>query len=159
MAKQVRRVVTGHDKQGRALVKSDIQRDLIDHPSGARTTRIWSTVRFPADNADERDGADLISTATSSSGSSFSVTEWPPKGRFSMHRTHTIDYVLVLEGELQLELEDGNAVDLKTGDIVVQRGTNHIWYNPSDRWCRIAVIMLAAEQLVIAGQPLPATLI
>ena len=75
-----------------------------------------------------------------------------------MHRTSTIDYVFILDGELEMELDGGEWVHLQAGDIVIQRGTNHAWENKSDRVCRLASVLIAAEPVVIDGKPLEATL-
>ena len=69
-----------------------------------------------------------------------------------MHRTSTIDYVFILDGELEMELDGGEWVHLKAGDIVIQRGTNHAWENKSDRVCRLASVLIAAAPVVIARQ-------
>ncbi|MGH8035279.1 MAG: cupin domain-containing protein, partial [Lysobacterales bacterium] len=58
-----------------------------------------------------------------------------------MHRTETVDYGIVLEGELVLIVDEGETT-VRAGDIVVQRGTNHAWANRSDRPCRIAFILI-----------------
>jgi quercetin dioxygenase-like cupin family protein len=58
------------------------------------------------------------------------------------HRTDTIDYVYVLDGEIGLEVDDGR-VELKPGDCVVQRQTNHLWHNPSDRPVKLLLVMTA----------------
>ena len=63
-----------------------------------------------------------------------------------MHRTRSIDYAIVLDGEISMLLDDSE-VDLKAGDILVQRGTNHAWINRSNRWCRIAFVLIDAEPL------------
>jgi quercetin dioxygenase-like cupin family protein len=75
-----------------------------------------------------------------------------------MHRTNSIDYVFILDGELEMELDGGEWVHLKAGDIVIQRGTNHAWENKSNRVCRLASVLVAAEPVVINGKPLEATL-
>lgn len=68
-----------------------------------------------------------------------------PDGRpATMHRTQTIDYGLVLEGEIWSILDDSERL-LKAGDIIIQRGTDHAWENRSDKPCRMAFILLAGE--------------
>jgi quercetin dioxygenase-like cupin family protein len=63
-----------------------------------------------------------------------------------MHRTDTIDYCLVLEGECAMELDDGKEVSLKAGDILVQRGTWHGWANRTDKPCRLAFILIGSKE-------------
>lgn len=64
-----------------------------------------------------------------------------------MHRTVTLDYCVVLKGQIVLELDGGEKVVLNEGDSLVQKGTMHSWFNKSDQWCRILVVMLAAEKI------------
>jgi len=64
-----------------------------------------------------------------------------------MHRTVTLDYCVVLKGEIVLILEGGKEVVLKEGDTLVQRGTMHAWLNKTDEWCRVLVVMLGAEKV------------
>lgn len=62
------------------------------------------------------------------------------------HRTDTIDYVVLLEGELKLLLDNNESADLKVGDVVVQNGTRHAWSNVSDRNARVLVVMVGANR-------------
>jgi quercetin dioxygenase-like cupin family protein len=75
-----------------------------------------------------------------------------------MHRTSSIDYVFILDGELEMELDGGEWVHLTPGDIVVQRGTNHAWENKSDRVCRLASVLIKAEPYVHQGRAMDETL-
>jgi quercetin dioxygenase-like cupin family protein len=76
-----------------------------------------------------------------------------------MHRTNTIDYVFIMDGELEMELDGGEWVHLTAGDIVVQRGTNHAWENKSDRICRLASVLIAAEPVKIGNKVLEPTMV
>jgi uncharacterized cupin superfamily protein len=67
-----------------------------------------------------------------------------------MHRTRSIDYALVLEGEIDMLLDDSE-VHLKAGDVMVQQGTNHAWVNRSQQVCRMAFILIDAEDPLAAG--------
>jgi len=71
-----------------------------------------------------------------------------------MHRTVSIDYGIVLEGEIVLELDSGEERTVSQGGIVIQRGTSHAWVNRTENWVRIVFVLLDAEPLVIAGQTL-----
>jgi len=73
-----------------------------------------------------------------------------------MHRSHSIDYGIIISGDLELTLDGGETVLLHAGDIVVQRGTNHLWRNPSPtEWTRIVFILIEAKPLVINGIEIP----
>ena len=74
-----------------------------------------------------------------------------------MHRTQTLDYGVVLDGAIDLELDDGAVKTVGAGEIVVQRGTMHAWHNTTDRPCRIAFILFPANPLVAGGATLEPT--
>ena len=152
----IRRVVTGHDANGTAKV-------LIDGPasnrrlskSGGVSTLIWCTDRAPADisigdNAEDM-GARALGTAPPPNGTRFTVNDIPPGRMGPMHRTETIDYVIVLAGELEMQMDD-STVKLKAGDVLVQRGTHHAWINRGSEPARIAFILIDAKPLGI-GNP------
>src|SRR5262245_20469176 len=132
----IRRVVTGHDRD-------NIARVIMDGPatnakggaSGATSTLIWSTDSAPADIAIGEDvedlGARILGTAPPANGTRFAVITFPPGNPGRMHRTETIDYVIVMQGELDMDMDD-STVKLKAGDVMVQRGTNHAWVNRSE---------------------------
>jgi quercetin dioxygenase-like cupin family protein len=71
-----------------------------------------------------------------------------------MHRTETLDYAIVLSGECDLELDDGELVHVTQGDIVVQRGTMHAWVNSGTKPCVFAFVLIDAEPVTLAGQSL-----
>ena len=75
-----------------------------------------------------------------------------------MHRTYSLDYGIVLQGEVDLELDAGKKTRVKTGEIVVQRGTIHAWHNPGNDVARVAFILLDASAATHNGKPLPAVL-
>jgi quercetin dioxygenase-like cupin family protein len=87
-------------------------------------------------------------------GSVIRIGELPPGAHSAMHRTHSVDYGIVLDGEIDMEVDDGETVHLKQGDVVVQRGTVHAWINRSDKPCKMAWILIAAEPIVIDGREL-----
>lgn len=147
----VRRVVTGHDAQGKAVVAVD---GLA--PRSAFGVTVWSTDKLPADNqlsVDSTSGPAQITTG----GNVIRVMNIAPGTHSYMHRTVSLDYGIVMSGRLDLELDDGVVVNLKAGDIVVQRGTIHAWVNPYDEPCHIVFIILPADPVVIDGQALPPT--
>ena len=174
MARAMRRVVTGHDAQGKSVF-------LMDGPSphvlelpgmpGLALINLWVTDDAPADNAGGADAAARpVVLEPPPRGTIFRVVDFPPdkdvmggldRGRaFSamgahgamdpdasrhpgMHRTNTVDYALVLDGQIWA-LMDGGEVLLEAGDCLVQRGTNHAWSNRTDRPCRMAFILVGA---------------
>jgi mannose-6-phosphate isomerase-like protein (cupin superfamily) len=152
----VRRVITGHDDRGVAQAIIDDQApNARTNPRGVTSTLIWSTDQTPASIAlglDVEDaGAKRMRTQPPPCGSRFTVNDYPPGGGGAMHRTETIDYVIVLAGEIDMVLDDG-AVTLRAGDVLVQRGTNHQWINRGTVTARIAFILVDAEPLGI-GHP------
>ncbi len=151
----VQRVVTGHDAQGRAVFKSEDYGPTKMIPSGdASFLTIWSTPTVPADNNDERDGRELPTGLTLERGSVIRITDMLPGKESPMHRTNSIDYGIVLEGEIELELEDGAKKSIGQGGIIVQRGTNHLWRNTTDKVTRIAFILIEAPAYLHEGKPL-----
>lgn len=148
---QVRRVVTGHDHEGRAVFSSD---ELVEE--GRLGTVVWSTGKLPADNLDPDDGKRDVGI-TAPGGSVIRLMSLDPGLRSPMHRTQTIDYGVVLEGEIDLELDDGAVKTVRAGDVVVQRGTIHAWVNKGTQPCRMAFILIAAEPLTVAGRTLEPT--
>jgi mannose-6-phosphate isomerase-like protein (cupin superfamily) len=148
----IRRVVTGHNAEGLAVVALD------EVAQGSVVTQVWGTEKPLSDNVSDWAYGSSQPGATVPSGSALRFVDINPGFRSAMHRTNSIDYVFILDGELEMELDGGEWVHLKAGDIVVQRGTNHAWENKSDRVCRLASVLIAAEPVVINGQPLEATL-
>ncbi|WP_068089765.1 cupin domain-containing protein [Novosphingobium rosa] len=151
----IQRVVTGHDDQGRAIFTiEDVQPTRLIASGDASFLTIWSTQTVPADNNDERDGRDLPTGLTLERGSVIRITDMLPGKESPMHRTNSIDYGIVLKGEIELELEDGRKKAICEGGIIVQRGTKHLWRNVSDQVCRIAFILIEAPAYLHKEQPL-----
>jgi quercetin dioxygenase-like cupin family protein len=151
----VQRVVTGHDEHGRAIFKSeDIHPTKMIASGDASFLTIWSTQTVPADNNDERDGRELPTGLTLERGSVIRITDMLPGKESPMHRTNSIDYGIVLKGEIELELEDGRRKTIREGGIIVQRGTNHLWRNTTDQPTRIAFILIEAPAYLHDGRPL-----
>jgi hypothetical protein len=176
MAVEIRRIVTGHDADGRAVILSagppDRVVDLTDH--GPRFYEIWNTretpVRIDADSGEPHE--DKLTLAPPRNGTRIRVLDIAPEtqevqnmgaaearrhfemigaGEAStrhqgaahpfMHRTETVDYGIILSGEIYLIVDKGEML-CRPGDIVVQRGTNHAWANRSREVCRIAFILI-----------------
>ena len=171
MVKPIRRGVTGHDENGKAVVVMDGPAANVvtsAHRPGGRTN-LWRTVSMPACYGGDRDEADAVfAVEPPPGGVNFRISEFPPEDpdvmaradaakAFAevgaahrivegarhpfMHRTETVDYAIVLEGEIVLLLDEDD-VHLKAGDVIIQRGTNHAWANRGDTLCRIAFILI-----------------
>jgi quercetin dioxygenase-like cupin family protein len=152
----VQRVVTGHNGDGRAVFKSEDISPTKFIPSGdASFLLIWTTKTVPADNNDETDGRHRDAGLTLEGGSVIRIVDMLPGKESPMHRTNSIDYGIVLEGEIELELEDGARKTIEQGGIIIQRGTNHLWRNKTERVCRIAFILIEAPAYIHNGAPLP----
>jgi quercetin dioxygenase-like cupin family protein len=146
-----RRIVTGHAPDGRSIVVEDGGVPHIRTLPGASFDEVWSTGAAP-----EPLGLVPAGEPTSMAprigpppgGSTIRLIDFPPApagGRRSpMHRTASIDYGIVLEGEMILLLTDSE-VALKAGDVVIQRGTDHGWENRSDHLARMAFVLIDAS--------------
>jgi mannose-6-phosphate isomerase-like protein (cupin superfamily) len=170
----VRRIVTGHDENGKAVVVSDgaAPNVKVRKASGNVSTLLWVTDETPADiSANSDRAAREIGTAPPAKGSILRTVDFPPVtaetaalshadvmremdlGRHVpenarhpfMHRTRSVDYAIVLSGEIDMLLDDSE-VHLKAGDILVQQGTNHAWVNNGTQTCRIAFVLIDAQE-------------
>lgn len=151
----VQRIVTGHDANGRAVFKSEDVTPTKFIPSGdASFLLVWTTETVPADNNDETDGRHRDAGLTLNQGSVIRVVDMLPHQQSPMHRTNSIDYGIVLQGEIELELEDGAKKTVREGGVIIQRGTNHLWRNTTDKVCRIAFILIEAPAYLHNGAPL-----
>ena len=179
-AKVFRRVVTGHDAEGGAVVLTDApptRAQQIGGPGGPTFFEVWSTRESPVlidRQSGEPEESGLV-LAPPKGGTRLRVIEFPPEGdeirgltaaeaaeKFAemggkeaakaetgaphplMHRTQTLDYAIVLEGELTMILERGETT-VRAGDIIIQRGTNHAWANRTDKNCRVAFVLIDGQ--------------
>ena len=149
----VRRVVTGHDPSGRAVVISDMTFNSVPNPAKtARFTLVWTSPTAPADNDDATDGRDRDVDLTLPGGSVIRVVDMLPLTTAPMHRTSSLDYGIVISGSIELLLDDGSATLVEPGGIIVQRGTNHSWRNPSaEVTARVAFVLLDAKPATVDG--------
>ncbi len=156
MPLQFRRVVTGHDSTGRAIVEIDeMAKNFSSGRPGATASVVWTTQGFPVDN-DGREDEGLRQTGTTlENGTVFRVLELAPGAGPRNHRTDSIDYAVIMSGEIDMEL-DGSTVHLKAGDVLVQRGTIHNWVNRGTVPCVIAFVLIAAKSVTAGGKVLPA---
>jgi quercetin dioxygenase-like cupin family protein len=156
MALQIRRVVTGHDASGRAVVKIDeVAKNMISSRPGATSCVVWTTQGFPVDNDGEGDDGLRRTGTTLENGTVFRILELAPGVSPRNHRTDSIDYAVVMSGEVDMELDD-TTVHLKAGDVLVQRGTIHNWVNRGTEPCVIAFVLIAAKPATAGGRTLAA---
>jgi quercetin dioxygenase-like cupin family protein len=155
MPLQIRRVVTGHDQDGKAIVQIDeVAKNVISNRPGAESTVIWTTEGFPVNNVNGVPNEDLRQT-TLANGSVFRVVSFGPGVAPRNHRTDSVDYAVVISGEIDMAL-DGTTVHLKAGDVLVQRGTIHNWNNNGTEPCIIAFSLIDAKPVEIGGKILHA---
>ena len=174
MAQRIRRVVTGHDKDGKSIFVEDGKApNILEMKSmpGVALTDLWRTKTSPASNSGNRDAAaGKIKLEPPEKGTILRIVEFPPdaawrktanartafasigaggapdheSGDPMMHTTATVDYIIVLKGEIYAIMDKGEKL-LKQGDILVQRGTNHSWSVRTKQPCVIAAILVGAQ--------------
>ena len=175
MTQPTRRVVTGHDAAGKAVVAIDgaAPNVRLRKATGLTSTLLWVTDEAPADVSGNADRAQReIGVAPPQRGSIFRIVDFPPSADFgavdneamaremgigragtapalhgTMHRTRSVDYAVVISGEIDMLLDDSE-VHLEAGDVLVQQGTNHAWVNRGNEVCRIAFVLIDAEEPV-----------
>ena len=171
---RVRRVLTGHDGEGKSVFIADGPapnvKEMASMP-GLALTDLWETGAAPASNAGDQDAAERpVRLEPPKNGTLLRIVEFPPdsawrqgadakeafksigaghaKDRASsdpmMHKTSTVDYIIVLKGEIYAIMEKGEKL-LKAGDILVQRGTNHSWSVRGNEPCIVAAILVSAK--------------
>ena len=175
-----RRIVTGHDQDGRAVILSDAPPTRVQQvggPGGPTFFEVWNTRDTPVaiDRQSGEPSESGLVLAPPKGGTRIRVIDFPPEGeairrltadeateKFSemggaeasqskagaphplMHRTQTLDYAIVLEGELTLVVDRGETT-IRAGDIIIQRGTNHAWANRTDKNCRVAFVLIDGQ--------------
>jgi mannose-6-phosphate isomerase-like protein (cupin superfamily) len=179
MTKKIRRVVTGHNAQGRSIFVMDgATPHVFSRTKGSAIVHeLWETTRTPADNHGNADAiARLHRLPPPRNGSVFRVIEYPPdsarltamtheeglpddgSGRAAatdrnnprhpgFHKTNTIDYAIVLSGEIYAMMDEGEVL-LKAGDVLIQRGTNHAWSNRTGEPAVVAFVLIDAEPVL-----------
>jgi mannose-6-phosphate isomerase-like protein (cupin superfamily) len=156
MSLTIRRVVTGHDDGGKAVVLIDeICRNVISRRERHHSCVVWSTATSPIDNSGSEDESSRPVGAPGPDGTVFRIIEYGPGVAPRNHRTSTIDYAVMISGEIDMELDD-SLVHLKAGDVIVQRGTIHNWVNRGTVPCVIAFALIGANPVIRNGKPLEA---
>ncbi len=173
-ASDIRRVVTGLDANNKAVVMFDSRMPLQTGPYGLNSTNLWVTNTYPL-GFSFRDDTSAIPVGVSplDNGTKFRVVEFPPLDAATeakmepgflmktvgaaapthglavthplMHRTRSVDYAVVLSGEIDMMLDD-TVVHLKPGDTIVQQATNHAWVNHGTEMCRILFVLMDSRQ-------------
>ena len=181
MVWKVRRVVTGHDKSGRSMFLQDgLAKNVKEMASmpGLALTDLWETTSAPASNEGKDDAARRpVKLEPPRAGSILRIVEFPPdsawrdnadaKAAFDsigaghakdkhnadpmMHKTSTVDYIIVLRGEIYAIMEKGETL-LKAGDILIQRGTNHSWSVRGNEPCIVAAVLVGARPVGAASK-------
>ena len=176
MPRVPRRVVTGHNADGKSIFITDAATPHVFQrsPGSAIVMELWETQSTPADNRGNDDAiARGFRLPPPRNGSVFRIIEYPPdsarlkalaaeragpddgsgwlqaadKGgarHLGFHKTSSVDYAIVLYGEIHALMDEGEVL-LKTGDVLVQRGTNHAWSNRTDEPCTVAFVLIDAE--------------
>ncbi len=156
MAVLVRRVVTGHDANGRAVIKTDeVSKNITSSRPGATACVIWTTESFPVNNTGDADEGLRKGGTTLKGGTVFRVIEFAPGVASRNHRTDSIDYAVVVSGEIDMEIED-SVIHLNAGDVLVQRGTIHNWVNRGTEPCVMAFVLIDAKPVEVGGKVLNA---
>ena len=151
MSINVRRVVTGHDDQGRAKVLIDeTVKNVASQRPGALYSVIWSSEGFPVNNDGDADPSGKKIGTTISDGTVFRIVSFGPGVAPRNHRTDSIDYAVVMSGEIDMELDVGK-VHLKAGDVLVQRGTIHNWVNNGKEPCVVAFTLVPSKPVTTAS--------
>ena len=182
---RVRRVLTGHDAEGKSTIIADGQapnvKEMASMP-GLALTDLWETTGAPADNAGHSDAAARpVRLEPLKNGTLFRIVEFPPDSQWRnradaraafdsigaghapdrssadpmMHKTSTVDYIVVLKGEIHAVLDKGETL-LKPGDVFIQRGTNHSWSVRGNEPCVIAVVLVNAAPVSSRAKKKPA---
>jgi hypothetical protein len=140
---KVRRLVTGHNTDGKSLVKWDSEIDGKPGRDRFEKVDLWATDSLPPRLAKD-DPATWDFGTTLANGSVFRFCRYEPGVAERWHRTDSIDYGIILSGEIWMQLDEGEVL-LKAGDVVVQRATYHNWVNRGTEPCLIAFILIATE--------------
>jgi len=187
MVWKVRRVVTGHDKNGKSIILMDGHApnvmEMASMP-GLALTDLWETTGAPASNEGGADAAARpVRLEPPKGGALFRIVEFPPDSAWRnrgadareafdsiqaghapdhssadpmMHKTNTVDYIVVLKGEIYAIVDKGETL-LRPGDVFVQRGTNHSWSVRGTEPCIIAVVLVSSNPVGKAHKAPPAT--
>ncbi|MCP9746791.1 cupin domain-containing protein [Lacihabitans sp. CS3-21] len=156
MSQPIRRIVTGHTKEGKAIFTIDEEIETVVIPTGdAAMATLWTSASVPADCNDQINGRIRDAGTTLKGGSVIRVVDMLPGASSPMHRSASIDYGIVMSGEIELELDDKIFKTVGIGGVIIQNGTIHKWRNPSpSKICRIIFVLTEAKPFEVNGVPL-----
>jgi len=140
---KIRRVVTGTNDSGKSMIRWDREIESQPGRTGFEQVPLWATDRLPVQLTDDDPNTWELGTSLAN-GSVFRICRYEPGVIERWHRTDTIDYAIVLAGELWMQLDEGE-VHLKAGNVVIQRGTSHNWENRGTEPCIMAFVLIATE--------------
>lgn len=159
----VNRFITAHNAEGKAVFSDAVPETLEwkGLPNGARFGLGYTTEQYPVDLNDDKDISTYKSYMQSPpglvvpGGTVLRFVDCPPNSLSPMHRTVSLDYGVVLEGEVELVLDSGETRAMKRGDVAIQRGTNHAWKNPSStQWARMMYVLQESKPIELGGKAL-----
>ena len=152
MQLQVRRIVTGYDENGKSIVIEDApSKTVMARRPGMESTVVWATDQLVPDLGSDVDISADVKTTTVENGTVCRIGLFNPGVTARVHRTESIDYAIVLSGEMDMELDD-EVVHIRQGDVIVQRGTVHNWVNNGTEPCVMAFILIHATLPDAAGK-------
>lgn len=152
---EIRRVITGHDQHGNAIVRDDKILQSDERLAGYQAMTVWCTDRLPVNN----DEAAFSNGEPGPKGHRvlMRIGEMQPGANSAsvMHRTETLDYAVLLSGECDMELDSGEVIrGLEAGDVVIQRGTNHAWVAKGSVPVRFLFVLIDAEPVRVGDKVL-----
>ena len=147
----IRRLVSGHNDKGEAVVTGDtgLRGEILKHGSAVKL--LWSSSSVPAD-VESADDQGLVHTGLVNNGTVLRFVDLPPNSTGHMHRSISLDYITVVEGEVVLNLDDGSKTVCEKGTVIVQQATMHAWSNVRDEWARILCFLVPARAPTINGK-------
>ncbi|KAK4635542.1 Oryzines biosynthesis cluster protein J, partial [Fulvia fulva] len=151
---------TGHNETGKAIVHSKHPVDWVKYDDDALAMSVAFTTTFPANLNNDADVAEHEEKQksgklglVSKGGTVLRYVDFKPGYTCMMHRTQSVDYGIVLEGQVESILDSGETQLLKRGDVMVQRATMHAWRNPSEtEWCRMIFCLQDCQPVVVNGE-------
>jgi mannose-6-phosphate isomerase-like protein (cupin superfamily) len=142
-------VITSHKPDGTSFFTSDRSYEAFEPfgPAGSSFAVFDVRNTVPVSNQEPGQGSSQSIPRCPPGGTIFSIANFPPECHVPMHRTLSLDYCIVMSGEIVLRLDGGEEKTVKAGEFIVQGGTNHTWLNRTSEVCRVAFVMVGAEEL------------
>lgn len=155
-------ITTTHNADGKSVFQSDRAVKPVSPfgPDGASLSVFDVRESVPVSNQEEPKELESSLPRCPPEGVNFGVTNFAPGQSAPMHRTLSLDYAVILSGEIVLELDSGEEKTVRAGEFLVQGGTNHMWHNRTDAVCRMAYVMVGSDKVKLKdGQELDETTI